>query len=96
MSGLSCTSGSPAWDEKESCIRKRSPHKPGFETSGAYVLESQRAVGNRKSTLEEIMHKLTAQGQQLEEHMVHTRRKFILGHVPERQGSGGTLWMKHW
>jgi len=92
MSGLSCTSGSPAWG---TCITKRSPHKPGFETSGANVLESQRAVGNGKSTLEGIMHKLTAQGQQLEEHMVHTRRKFILGHVPERQGSGGTLWIKH-
>lgn len=77
-------------------LHKRSLHKPGFETSGAYVLESQTAVGNGKSTLEGIMHELTAQGQQLEEHMVHTRRKFILGHVPERQGAGGILWMKHW
>lgn len=53
-------------------------------------------MGNGKSTLEGIMHELTAQGQQLEEHMVHTRRKFILGHVPERQGFGGIPWMKHW
>lgn len=53
-------------------------------------------MGNGKSTLEGIMHELTARGGKLEEAHGSYKKEIHFGTCARGQGSGGIPWMKHW